>query len=307
MTRREKHLTNVIRSRGVAVLLILLGVWMVSVAPGISLFSPLSGAALVITLATAAVMISANRQFNLLRSTSLFYAGLFVFSCAATPSLFNTGLVPPLLAMTVMAAMWIMFTIYNERRSDRRIFIIFAMLSAGAVLDWTFLFFIPVFIAGIGQMRILRPKKIIAALIGILTPWWIVLGLGIIPIPSVPRIFFTPPSLLLDTPGIWPFLATVAFTVTIGFFTGSLSLIRILGFNARARAVNGFLALIGIATGSLAIVNFTNFTTYVVLLNACVAFQVGHFFRATASRRGYIFMLSLIAGYAGLYIWGILS
>ena len=68
-------------------------------------------------------------------------------------------------------------------------------------------------------------------------------------------------------------------------------------------AYNGFLALLGIYTGILAIINFTALPDYMTLLNACVAFQVGHFFRATASRRGYILIVLLFAAYTSLYLW----
>ena len=104
-------------------------------------------------------------------------------------------------------------------------------------------------------------------------------------------------------PGAWPFLCTVLLTIIIGFLLGLANLIRIIGFNAQARAYNGFLSLLGITTGVLAIMNFTDLQVYVPLLNACVAFQVGHFFRATASRRGYILILGLLASYTALYIW----
>ena len=91
--------------------------------------------------------------------------------------------------------------------------------------------------------------------------------------------------------------------MAVGFICGTTALLRILGYNARARAYNGFLALLGVYTGVLAIINFTALDTYVPLLNAGVAMQVGHFFRASATRRGYIVILALIAAYAGLYFW----
>lgn len=113
--------------------------------------------------------------------------------------------------------------------------------------------------------------------------------------------------MLLTAPGGAPFLAAVAFTLVLGFMLGMVNLIKIIGFNAQARAYNGLLSLISIATGVFAIINFTNLAFYVTLLNACVAFQVGHFFRFTAMRRGYLFMLAFMAVYLGLYFWALLS
>lgn len=306
MTRRETRITNVIRSRGVAVLLMLLGVWMAWHAPGIDLTLPLQGGALMLTLATGGLMIAINRHFNLLRTSSMFFAALFVVATCATPGIFDTGIIPPLLALVVTAAMGLMFSLYNQRRSDRRIFLVFTLLSAGALADIVFLLYVPVFLAGIAQMRIFRFKKIVAAVMGLVTPWWIAWGLGLMTLPRLPHIFFTPPSMLAGLPVGWPFIVAVGLTLLTGFFTGVLNLIRIIGFNAKSRALNGLLSLVSIVTGTLCVINFTALPTYVVLLNACVAFQVGHFFRATANSRGYIFVLALLASYIGLFIWNII-
>ena len=46
---------------------------------------------------------------------------------------------------------------------------------------------------------------------------------------------------------------------------------------------------------------------YVTLLNACVAFQVGHFFRLTVMRRGYIIVTSLSVAYLAIYTWAMLT
>lgn len=315
MTRKETRFTNILRSRGVGLILALSGLWMTwrclpSITPSGVLgdFPELSCAVnLFVILATAVSMIAINRTFTLLRTLSVFFAAYFTYITCATPAVAGVFGPSSLLAGVVIWCMGILFTLYHRRRSDRRIFLIFCLLSAGTMYDWRFAFFIPVFFIGMVQMRIFRFKKIIAAIVGLLTPPWIVFGLDLIPVSHyrLPHIFFTPPSMLLETPGAWPFLCTVLFTMVVGFVCGSTALFRILGYNARARAYNGFLAMLGIYTGVLAIINFTDITTYVTLLNACVAMQVGHFFRATATRRGYIIVLLLIAAYAGLYFWSI--
>ena len=252
---------------------------------------------------TAIALIALNRTYNLLKTLSVFFAAYFIFTTCATPSVldgFSAG-VP--LALIVILDVWLLFSIYNTRVSDRRIFLIFTLLSAGALFDLKFLFYVPVFIVGLAQMKILRFKKIIAAVVGLLTPPWIVWGLDLMPLPALPHIFFTPPLQVLDIPGGIPFICTVGVTLAVGFIAGVVSLLRILGFNARARAFNAFLAILGIFTGILALVNFTSLALYVPLLNACVAIQVGHFFRATASRRGYIAVILLLGTYFALYSW----
>ncbi|WP_286527804.1 hypothetical protein [Duncaniella freteri] len=311
MTRKETRFTNFIRSRGVGAIIAVVSAWMTwralpSLTPSgwLGFMSELSwGVNFAVLSATAWAMIAINRQFNILRTLSVFFAAYFLFITCSTPFMSCFAGTSSVLAACMIFCMWILFTLYNEPHSNRRIFLIFAILSVGTLYDWKFLFFIPLFVIGLAQMRILRTKKIIAALIGIFTPPWIVFGLDLMPIPQLPHIFFTPPTILLQSPEALPFLCTVLLTMAIGFLLGSINLLRILGFNARARAYNGFLALLGIYTGILAIINFTALPDYMTLLNACVAFQVGHFFRATASRRGYILIVLLFAAYTSLYLW----
>lgn len=311
MTRKETRFTNFIRSRGVGAIIAVVSAWMTwralpSLTPSgwLGFMPELSwGVNFAVLSATAWAMIAINRQFNILRTLSVFFAAYFLFITCSTPFMSCFAGTSSVLAACMIFCMWILFTLYNEPHSNRRIFLIFAILSVGTLYDWKFLFFIPLFVIGLAQMRILRPKKIISALIGIFTPPWIVFGLDLMPIPQLPHIFFTPPTILLQSPEALPFLCTVLLTMAIGFLLGSINLLRILGFNARARAYNGFLALLGIYTGILAIINFTALPDYMTLLNACVAFQVGHFFRATASRRGYILIVLLFAAYTSLYLW----
>ena len=311
MTRKETRFTNFIRSRGVGAIIAVASAWMTwralpSLTPSgwLGFMPELSwGVNFAVLSATAWAMIAINRQFNILRTLSVFFAAYFLFITCSTPFMSCFAGTSSVLAACMIFCMWILFTLYNEPHSNRRIFLIFAILSVGTLYDWKFLFFIPLFVIGLAQMRILRTKKIIAALIGIFTPPWIVFGLDLMPIPQLPHIFFTPPTILLQSPEALPFLCTVLLTMAIGFLLGSINLLRILGFNARARAYNGFLALLGIYTGILAIINFTALPDYMTLLNACVAFQVGHFFRATASRRGYILIVLLFVAYTSLYLW----
>lgn len=327
MTRKEITFTRIIRSRGMAVLIALAAIFMTLQAyalgkipqihdfrtiafptPSEWISSPLISMWVNIFLvgATAEVMILINRHFNLLRTTSIFFVAYFAFTMAATPAVVGQLSASSLLALFVMGGIWILFSIYDIRPSSRRVFLAFFLLGLGLLVEYTFALYIPLFIAGLGQMKILRIKKIIAAILGIITPAWIAWGLAIVPVPEIPKFEFTPPAMLLSMPQIWPLLTAAALTLLTGFFLGCFNLIKIIGFNAQARAYNGLIALISIATGVFAIVNFTNIAFYLTVLNACVAFQVGHFFRLTVMRRGYIVVTTLMVAYLGIYVWAML-
>ncbi len=262
---------------------------------------------MIIILCIGAEMILINRHFNLLRTTSAFFAAYFVFTTACTPTVMGQLSASSILALITMGSVWLMFSIYGLRISTRRVFLIFFMIGMGQLIEYTFALYIPIFIAALGQMRIFGLKKILAAIMGNITPAWISWGLGIIQRPTLPHFEFTHPAQLLDTPQQWPMLAAAALTLLTGFIFGNLNLIKIIGFNAQARAYNGILIMLSISTGLFAIVNFTNLPFYMTLLNACVAFQVGHFFRFTVMRRGYIAVVTLMASYLAIYLWAMMG
>lgn len=329
MTRKEQRFTNFLRSKGVAVIIAISSLWMawralvsgqVKFWPGgntvvfpspstwFSEFDELSFIVNAVCLiGVAAMMIAINRKFNLLRTMSIFFAAFFLLATCSMPDIAACFSSSVLLAIVVMGCMWLMFSIYDQRVSSRTIFLVFTLISAGAMVDYGFLLYIPVFLLALGQMKLFRFKKILAVLMGLITPPWIVYGLGLAPWPEMPVFFWTRPEMALTLPGGLPFVITVAFTLLLGFFFGLLNLIKIIGFNARSRAFNGLLSTITISTGIFAIVNFTHLDFYVTLLNSAVAFQVGMFFKYSALRRGYITILILIFSYVGLYFWQILS
>lgn len=330
MTKRELHFSNVLRSRGVAFLITVASVWMMRhalamgavepLAPGMSYAFPPAAAWFsspqlsmwvnaACVVAVGALLIIINMTFNLLRTMSVFFAAFFMLSVASTPVIGSQFGAHSLLALCGVTGMLLIFRLYNRRRSDRLVFLIFFMLSALGMVCYAALLYVPVFAIGLWQMRILRFKKVLSAAVGLIVPLWIVYGLDILPLPTgLPIFFVTPPTdLPALVPGGWPAIAATAFTIFLLLTMGAVVAFRFLGLNARYRAFNGFLILLSLSTAVFAVVNFTNLPFYLMLLDACLAIQVGHFFRITASRRGYIAMLIAMGGYIGIYFWAILS
>lgn len=329
MTRNEKLFTNILRSKGITIIISLVALWMAWTALLTGRFEPWPGGNTIVfaspvtwlaafpelsfaanaagLIAVGGMMIAMNRRYNLLRTLSIFFAAFFIFSICAVPSVACFFSSSVLLALAVVAGMFIMFSIYDKRACSRRVFLVFTLLAAGATVDYGFLLYIPVFIIAMAQMKIFRFKKVLAMFLGLITPGWIIYGLGLAPWPEAPRLFFTPPEEILSLPGGMPAIVTIAFTALLGLVLGMINLIKIIGFNARSRSYNGLLTSVSVFTGIFAIVNFTHLYFYVTLLCACVALQVGLFFRYAAAKRGYIFILSLLAIYTALYAWQMLS
>ena len=258
-----------------------------------------------VLIATAATMAWINNQYNILRSFSVTFIGLFLLMNAATPAVSTRFAGGTLLALIVMVAMLMMYSVYNSpRRGAKRIFLVFLLLAAGALTQYGFMVYIPVFIMGIGQMRAVKFRTLTAAALGIVTPlwlWWALWPDGF-PTPQVPEL--DNPFATLELSDRIHFFATIGVTLFTGLILGAFNLMKIYSYNAKSRALNGLVTVIGVITCVSALVYWTNMPFYVPLLNVCVAFQAGHFFHISIKYRwGYLTMLLLCVIYTGLWIW----
>lgn len=271
-------------------------------------FAPAGSATFTVNLLTifacGILMAWLNASFNVLRSFSVTYVGIFLLMTATTPieSVMFQG--ASLLALGVLTAMSLLLSVYSAPALSRRVFMAFAILSAGALVQYSFVPFIAVMLAGLAQMRVMSAKSVTAALLGILTPWWLTLAFSpavewpCIHAPQFDNIF--PGWPLERTARLW---VTLAVTLGLGLVLGIMNLVKIITYNAKTRAVNGLLTLVSITAGLMSLVDFTNMPVYIILVNTCTAFQIGHFFAINTARRAYIPVLVIIAAYTGLFIW----
>lgn len=262
--------------------------------------------ALVVNVLIVLLMVTINRRFNLLRSMSLTFVAMFLVMEAATPAALMWFSGGQMAALIVVWCMAMMFSVYHHRKRTKRIFLAFCLIAAASMFQYGFVVYIPVMLLGCAQMRVLSLRGVMAALLGIITPLWIVFGLGLAAPADAHLPELANPFNALDYNLSLQLFATLGLTLLTGLVTGTFNLIRVLSLNARTRALNGLLSAIGIVTGVMAMLDFTNVEFYIPLLNACTAFQIGLFFRFNSGDRAYIIILFLLAAYSGLWIWQLL-
>ncbi len=257
--------------------------------------------AVVVSIAVLSIVI--NKQFNTMRSLSSLFAGLFMIMVAATPSQlarFNSG---SLLAVVFVGAAMLLFSAYQNFSSQRRVFSAFFFLSAGTLCQYAFLLYVPVFLIGMAQMKIFNVRNVMAAVLGLVTPLWILMGFGII----TPDDFYLPDISLAwkhyADPAVLTVFVTAVLTAFVGIMFFMMNMIKILSYNSRIRAVNGFMAIAMIATVIFTLFDFNNIATYMPLLSWLAAYQAGHFFATNTNARSYIGVFVLLAVYLGIYGW----
>lgn len=262
---------------------------------------------LIISLAANVAMgmmiIWINRTYNTLRSLTHLGATLFFVMECAMPQVMAQFYGGTLLALLMMWCASLLFSTYGSQTGQRRIYLIFFLLTLAGFFQVNFFLYVPVLLVGCAQMRVLKPRGITAALLGIITSPWILFGFGIVR----PDMLSWPDMVLIwklfDTGEMVKAIVITGFTLVCGIGFMSANLLKILSYNARTRAYNGFLNLLWIATALFTVLNFNDFSFYIPLLNLLTAYQAAHFFTYRRQRRSYVPVLVIICIYIVFCIW----
>ncbi len=257
-----------------------------------------------LTLLIGLLMVVITRNYNLIRDNTKLPAALFGIMMLATPS-FMAYLYPGLLlCLVIMLSLWFMLDSFAQPESQRNVFAVFLMLSAGTAIDYGFALFMPVFWLGMAQMRIISVRSVLASLMGIATPWIIILGLGIVQISDLRLPQFWNQDNIFSHTSISALLGTVGFTAFVGISAWLQGVIKIISYNSQSRAQISLVTVIMLMTMVAAGVDFTHISVFVPLLNCMAALMVGHLFGCVyKGGKSWIAILILMLIYLGIYGW----
>lgn len=263
---------------------------------------PLSAAInLACLLATGGIMLALNKVFSYVRAvTHLFVSAFFLLQLAHPAGLvaFNAG---TLLCLVTAVAMLPLFASYQDRHSQRSIFLIFALVATGSMFHYGFFALIPAFVLGFLNMGVLDLKGLLAMSFGLVTPFWITLGLGLA----------SPADLVLpQLDGIWhlasqPWTRLVLVQAVLfgllGIILAVMNLMTIMNYRLQTRVYNAFMVFALVMMVIAMCVDFGNVAVYLPLLSLMTAVQIAHVHTLRATQRyRYIFVLLLIAVCVGL-------
>ena len=241
-----------------------------------------------------------NRLHGFIRANAAISLSIFLLLEIATPGItshFYEG--TAMLVVTITSA-YILFSNYHERISQRSTYLVFALIGFYAMFQFTALYLVVVFFLGFVQMRVMRLRNFIAMVLGLLTPYWIAYGFGIITSDS-----FTLPQIGAALDVQWPQIATCAISALLTIILMTSNMMHIISYNAKRRACNGFFSVLTVFTIVIACIDYNNLLIYLPLLNLCLSIQVGHAFTISNNDRRYIPTAALCLVCIGAYIYNL--
>ena len=268
---------------------------------GGSLFEPdtLSASVNVLCLlATGGIMLALNKVFTYVRSmTRLFVSAFFLLQVANPQALvaLNPG---TLLCLVTAIATLPLFASFQDGHAQRSIFLVFALIAAGSMWHYGFVVLLPVFLLGFLNMGVLNLKGVLAMLFGLITPFWIVLGLGL----AAPADLNVP-----QVNGIWHFswvreqvvlpVVVAGVTAVLGIVLAVMNLPTIMNYRMQTRVYNAsFVITLAVAVLAMCL-DYSDVEVFLPLLGLMVSVQIAHAhtLRSTRQLRFLLILLLIVA------------
>lgn len=211
----------------------------------------------------ASLMDSANKKLNFIPDPYpiMAVALLVLLSCNC---LTTSTLTTSTLMLTVnVVCLYIIINCYESPNASREFFIIGTLPAIGAMFQYAFLWMIPAYIGGGIMMKSFRLREFIAFIFGLLAPYWIAFGLGIVS----PEEFRMPGELTFINGDVVKDDLTITLIATaimavFAFFFSLYNGVKLFSRNSRLRCMNLTFNMMGLMCLLAVIFDFNNFTAY---------------------------------------------
>lgn len=246
------------------------------------------------------LMLLLNKYFSFVRNVTSVLASAFFLLTLANPLTSYILHAGTALTLIVAVGAFYLFSSYMNPHAQRSIFLTFAIITTCTMFQWAFVLLLPAFFLGFANMRIMNVKGIMAALLGIFVPFWIVLGLGIVSITDFKPFVINSAWKLLDISQLRMLVVSVAVTAVVTIALTVVNLITIINYRRQLRVYNAFFMVVGILTIVAMCIDYRNMHIYLPMLNLTLAVQLAHSFTIAKYHQRYIFIVVLI-------VWSIAS
>lgn len=242
-----------------------------------------------------------NKRFNFKRGTDNSFAAFLGILCATNPLTVNGFSYSLFLLALLLPVLFLLFESYKTSDATQPVFISAALIMGACMVTTSALCFIPILIVGMFLMNIVRPRELVAMIFGFLTPWWILIGFGVLDPFAIKLPMFIP----LGMDGAFPpQMTAVLISIVVTFiFSGLLNLensFSMLSGNIKTRAFNHTITAVGFSALLFMIVDSTHLRDYTALFYFMASLQIGNFFSIhnfSHGRRAEMIILLLYIGF----------
>ncbi|MCM1290496.1 MAG: hypothetical protein NC201_03225 [Prevotella sp.] len=257
----------------------------------------------VLILGIAIGAVFANKKLVFVPGQDYLFPVLFLITSAANPWL-TVGLnSSTILCLGNLVCMYMLMNAYGRSNATQEMFIIATISGLGGMVQYAFLLFVPVHLICAGILRIVRPKELCAFFLGLIAPYWTLMGLGIVTpgdfaMPRMESLFAT------DVTGLD--LLFVLLETGIALITGLLAAahnsLTVFTTSVRLMQYNRIICIFGISAAIFACLDFSNYMAYIETILLTVSIQVANSAESIDWKYSPLALLSVAVLYISLFI-----
>ncbi|MDE6341452.1 MAG: hypothetical protein K2K93_03975 [Muribaculaceae bacterium] len=263
-----------------------------------SVWMPSEYSILANTLLIAAAVIGAallNKKYSFVRSSDTILPTAMTVILASNPV--NTSYLgsPVFMLIVNLICLDIIMRSYHSPNATTSLFAIATWLSFGSMVQYAFLLMMLVYPVMAIMIKAFRLKEIIAYLMGLVAPYWVAYGFGLVSVAD-----FRLPSLPMSPPAadgglmlcIFVSLGTLAL---LGLFTVLNNAMLTYSGNMRVRTLNRIINFLGFASLVFMVADFDNFGAYAATFCFASAVQISNAFALRRIPHGAVWLWSVLS------------
>lgn len=239
-----------------------------------------------LTLVLGLTLYFFNKTYNFVNSPDTLLPAAFLIMSASNPwidSLLTSSVI--MLGINILCLI-ILFDSYRLRNAPQQLFVVGTMISIGSMFQHAFIFLIPAYIIMATILKCISFRGIVAFILGLLAPYWIALGFGLI----TPESFTMPMiSNLFDgyvsNERLFIGLVNCGLTVLLGLILALNNALKLYAGNSRRRHFNMAINVLGLVCAICMICDFSNLTAYLDTVYMVTAVQFANLFALRNIRR----------------------
>lgn len=243
-----------------------------------------------------------NKTYNFISSGDTILPATFIFLCGANPWIDGLLTSSVILMGANLLCLHLLFKCYRSPKGMVNLFTVGLILAIGSMFEFAFVFMAIAFILVAATLKCLNLKSFLAYLIGLVTPYWIGIGLGLIPLdilayPTITNLFedfATKESLLVG-------LLNGAVTILILIILVLSNAVKLYAGNTKRRLMNNSIVILGLAVSICMVCDVDNITTYFATLYFVLATQLANLFVLHNLRHAKAIIFSIMVLYLAAF------
>lgn len=248
------------------------------------------------------IMASANKKYNFIPEVEPMMSMILLLTLACNCLTTSVVSSSTLLLLCNVLCLYIIITTYEQMNATREFFIVASLPAIGAMFQEAFVLMIPVYIGGGLMMKSFRLREFIAFIFGLIAPYWIAVGMGMI---SIDAFHFPQTLSAFSATGVNSkiFLTLLAICImgVLGLIMALYNGVRLFNRNSRLRCMHFSFNIMGLVAILALIFNFNNFEAYYGTIALWFAIQTATLLNLYNVRRSLTVICVTLAIFLPLY------